>query len=62
MKRSADILKQAALDGLKREIDTMVERTGQVARQAKARVFGGDTHVEGKIVSVFEPFPEVRAT
>ena len=59
VKRSADFLKQAALNGLKREIDTMVERTGQVVRQAKARVFGGNTHVEGKIVSVFEPSTEV---
>src|ERR1017187_8713644 len=30
-----------------------------VVRQAKARIFGGDTHVEGKIVSVFEPSTEV---
>jgi transposase, IS5 family len=59
VKRSTDILKQAALDGLKREIDTMIERTGQAMRQAKARVFGGNTHVEGKIVSVFEPSTEV---
>ena len=59
VKRSQDVLKQAALDGLKREIDTMVSRTEQVVRQAKARVFGGDTHAEGKIVSVFEPSTEV---
>jgi IS5 family transposase len=32
VKRSADFLKQAALNGLKREIDTMVERTAQVVR------------------------------
>jgi IS5 family transposase len=59
VKRSADVLKQAALDGLRRQIDTMVGRTGQVVRQAKARIFGGNTHVEGKIVSVFEPSTEV---
>jgi IS5 family transposase len=59
VKRSSDFLKQAALHRLKREIDTMVERTSQVARQAKARIFGGDTHVEGKILSVFEPSTEV---
>jgi IS5 family transposase len=59
VKRSSEFLKQAALHGLKREIDAMVERTGQVVRQAKARIFGGDTHVEGKIVSVFEPSTEV---
>lgn len=59
VKRSADILKQAGLNGLKREIDIMVERTGLVVRQAKARIFGGNTHVDGKIVSVFEPSTEV---
>jgi IS5 family transposase len=59
VKRSADILKQAALIGLKRETDTMVERTGQVVRQARARIFGGNTHVDGKIVSVLEPSTEV---
>jgi len=59
VKSAADILKQAALNGLKQEIDTMVERTGQVVRQAKARVFGGDTRTDGKIVSVFEPSTEV---
>ena len=59
VKRSADILKQAALAGLKKELDTMIERTSQVVSQTKARIFGGNTHVEGKIVSVFEPSTEV---
>jgi len=59
VKRSADLNKQASLDGLKQEIETMMARTRQVVQQAKARVFGGDTHVEGKLVSVFEPSSEV---
>lgn len=59
VKRSSDVLKQAALEGLKREIDGMVETLGKVVRQAKARVFGGDTHVAGKILSVFETSTEV---
>jgi IS5 family transposase len=59
VKRSADVLKQAALGSLKREIDGMVEILGKVVRQAKARVFGGDTHVAGKILSVFETSTEV---
>ena len=59
VKRSADVIKQAALEGMKRQIDVMVERTGQVVRQTKARIFGGDTHVPGKILSVFEPSTEV---
>ena len=59
LKRSADVLKQAALAGLKREIDEMMAITRQVVQQAKARVFGGDTHVAGKILSVFETATEV---
>src|SRR5713226_5634455 len=53
------LLKQAALAGLKREIDGMVETLRKVVHQAKARVFGGDTHVEGKVLSVFETSTEV---
>jgi IS5 family transposase len=59
VKRSSDVLKQATLEGVKREIDDMVETVKKVVHQAKARVFGGDTHVEGKILSVFEPSTEV---
>jgi len=59
VKRSPDVLKQAALDGLKREIDSMLVTMGKVVNQTNARVFGGDTHVEGKILSVFETSTEV---
>jgi IS5 family transposase len=59
VKRASDILKQAALEGLKREIDSMVETLEKVVNQTKARVFGGDTHVAGKILSVFETATEV---
>ena len=31
----------------------------QVMRQTQARVFAGDTHAEGKLVSVFEPTTEI---
>ena len=37
----------------------MLPRVQQVIRQAKARVLGGDVHVAGKLVSVFEPSTEV---
>ncbi len=53
VKRSADIKKQAALEGRKQELETMLGRVKQVRRQARARVFGGNTHMEGKLVSVF---------
>jgi transposase, IS5 family len=41
------------------QIGTMSDRVRQVIRQAKARVFGGDTKVPDKLVSVFEPHTEI---
>jgi IS5 family transposase len=55
----AHILRQALLEGLRDKLETMVPRVQQVVRQTKARVFAGDTHAEGKIVSLFEPSTEV---
>jgi IS5 family transposase len=59
VKQSADILQQAALEGLRREIDTMASRVQQVIKQTKARVFKGNTHAEGKLFSIFEPSTEI---
>jgi IS5 family transposase len=50
---------QAKLDGLKRELHTFVERTGQVIQQTKARVFDNNTHAEEKLVSIFKPESEI---
>ena len=59
VKRSPDVLRQAALDGWRQALDTFVPRVQQVMRQARARIFGGDTHVEHKLLSLFEPSTEV---
>jgi IS5 family transposase len=59
VKPSRDVFKQAALEGLRKELDTMAPRVKQVMQQARARVFGGDTHVPEKLVSIFEPSTEV---
>ena len=59
VKRSSDVLRQAKLQGLKAQMDDMVETVGKVVHQTKARVFGGDTHVAGKILSIFERSTEV---
>jgi IS5 family transposase len=58
-KRSANILEQAALECLGKEIDTMLPRVRQVVQQTRVRIFGGDTRSEGKILSLFEPSTEV---
>jgi transposase, IS5 family len=59
VKRSADILQQIALEGLRAELDRMVPLVRRVMQQTRARVLRGDTHFEGKIISVFEPSAEV---
>jgi IS5 family transposase len=52
-RRRADIRK------LREQLATMTGRVRQVIRQAKARVFGGDTKMPGKLVSVFETHTEI---
>jgi IS5 family transposase len=59
VKSSANRLRQAVLEGLRSKLETIAPRLQQVIRQTKARVFAGDTHAEGKIVSLFEPSTEV---
>jgi transposase, IS5 family len=59
VKRSADMTQQAALEGLREELDTFVPRVQQVMRQTKQRIFGGNTHVAEKLVSIFEPTTEI---
>jgi transposase, IS5 family len=59
VKRTVDVMKQAALEGLRQALDTFVPRVQQVMRQTRARIFDGDTHVEDKLLSLFEPSTEV---
>jgi IS5 family transposase len=59
VKRSTDILKQLALEGLRRELDEMLPRVKQVMKQTRARIFRGDTRSEGKLLSLFEPSTEI---
>src|ERR1039457_4310686 len=58
-KQSTDVMRQAALEGLRKELDTIVPRVQQVIRQARQPIFGGDIHVAEKLVSIFEPTTEV---
>jgi IS5 family transposase len=50
---------QAKVRVLVDELTVMQERTRQVMRQAKARIFDGDTKHPDKVVSVFEPHTEI---
>ena len=59
VKRSTTILQQLALEGLRQELDEMTSRVRQVMKQTRARIFGGNTRSEGKLLSLFEPSTEV---
>jgi IS5 family transposase len=59
VKKSSDVFQQAALEDLRKELDRMTPRVKQVMQQGRARIFGGDTHVPEKLVSIFEPSTEV---
>jgi transposase, IS5 family len=59
VKQAANPRRQGVLERRRHELEHMVPRVQQVMRQTKARVFAGDTHAEGKIVSLFEPTTEV---
>ena len=58
-KRSPDVREQAALEGMRAELEVMLPRVAQVVRQTRARVFEGNTRAEGKLVSLFEPTTEI---
>jgi IS5 family transposase len=59
IKQAADALQQATLQGLRHQLDAFIALVQQVIRQTKARVFGGNTRAEGKLVSLFEPDTEI---
>ena len=59
VKRATTVTKQVALEGLHREIDDKTSLIKQVMKQTRERIFNGNTHSKGKIVSIFEPQTEV---
>jgi IS5 family transposase len=59
VKRSRNVPQQLALEGLRQQLDAMVPLIKQVMKQTRARIFRGNTRVEGKILSLFEPSTEI---
>jgi IS5 family transposase len=51
--------RQAVVEGHRQLLDEMLPRVQQAIRQAKARIFHGDSRSESKIVSLFDPSAEV---
>ena len=59
VKRPKKKVDKAVLLRARQALDTMIPRVQQVMQQARVRVFKGNTHAEGKLLSVFEPNTEV---
>jgi len=59
VKRSKDVVKQLALEGLRSKLDEMLPLVRQVMRQTRVRIVCGETRSEGKLLSIFEPSTEV---
>jgi IS5 family transposase len=59
VKQATNVMKQLALEGLRRELEEMVPRVRQVMKQTRARIFRGNTRSKDKLLSVFEPSTEV---
>ena len=59
VKRSADVVQQLALEGLREKLDAMVPLVRKVMKQTRARILRGDTRTQGKLLSLFEPSTEV---
>jgi len=57
--RAKDKKKKSVLQGLRKDLACMLPRVQQVIAQTKARLWAGDVHAAGKLVSVFEPHTEV---
>jgi IS5 family transposase len=49
----------AIAGNVKQQLDEMIPRVQQVMKQARARVLGGNTRADNKILSMFEPDTEV---
>jgi transposase, IS5 family len=58
-KHGRSLSEQNRLQANRAYLERMIPRVRQVMHQARERVFKGNTHVPGKIVSLFEPHTEV---
>jgi transposase, IS5 family len=59
IKRADRIIKQIRLQAAQAYLEKMIPLVQQVMRQTRERLFKGNTHVSGKLVSLFEPHTEI---
>ena len=58
IKKAADLQGQLIVDALARQLKDVSALTGHVLEQTKARVIQGNTHFQGKLLSIFETATE----
>ena len=58
-KRCRNIRKQIVLEGLRNDLEEMLQLVRRVMHQTRQRIFHGNPRTEGKLLSVFEPSTEV---
>lgn len=58
-KRARVLLDQISLEADRAYLERMIPLVRQVMHQTRERIFKGNTHVPGKLVSLFEPHTEV---
>jgi len=59
LKGSACILTQAGIEAERKYLLTMIPRVQQVMKQTRERIFKGNPHSSGKLVSLFEAHTEI---
>jgi len=59
LKRAKGLLEQVSLEADRVYLERMIPLVQQVMHQTRERIFKGNTHVEGKLVSLFEPHTEI---
>jgi IS5 family transposase len=59
VKRARGRAQQRRLEAARAYLERMIPRVQQVMHQTRERIFKGNTHVPGKLVSLFEPHTEI---
>ena len=59
VKRSACVIAQSGIEAERKYLQTMIPRVRQVIRQTRERIFKGNPHSSGKLVSLFEAHTEI---
>src|SRR5277367_6784261 len=59
IKRADRIIKQIRLEAAQAYLEKMIPLVRQVMHQTRERLFKDNTHVSGKLVSLFEPHTEI---